>query len=145
MTVTAIVLDCNVFVNWMHPPKELAAKEYSDWVLRQIIEHDLQVWVPYHWDIEVAGVLRGIQKNRAHGYSFEWLNGVGSYLSALDINEGWTLNNIPDILVAAEHFNLSCADTPYFHLAQTIRLPVATLDSGLIAACSRFGVEHFHP
>ena len=143
--MNALVIDCNITVNWFHPPLEAAARAYSDGVLRDVIEQGLTLLVPQHWDIEVAAVLLRIQRNRAHGYGTEWLDQAMDRLSSLDIQTTQTLHYFAQVMDVAKVLNLSGYDTPYIHIAGSLRLPLATLDRAIIGACERFDVVHYQP
>ena len=130
------VLDCSVTMAWVFPDE---ANETTD-ALREALVDDVAV-VPVLWPIEVGNVLL-VAARRGRIAPQDWLR-VRDDLDALpiEIDPESGERVLDSVLPAAYEHKLSVYDAMYFELAHRMRLPLATLDDGLVAACKAAGVE----
>lgn len=134
------VLDANVALTWFldEAPAQVA---YARAVARFIQEGNAVCVVPAIWHVEVAAVLLAAHRDTRRRFSGAKLG------AALEALEGFPLetHHFPHepraIIGLARQYHLQTADALYFDLARSQRLPIATFDRGVRAACERFGVE----
>ncbi|MGH8605309.1 MAG: type II toxin-antitoxin system VapC family toxin [Gammaproteobacteria bacterium] len=130
------VIDCSVTMAWIFPDE---ATEITNG-LRESLESDLAV-VPSLWPIEVGNVL--LAATRSGRISVRDWKRVESNLAALPIevdpetSEQMWRATMP---LAFKH-KLSTYDATYLELAARLKLPLATLDKELRAACNAAKVE----
>lgn len=140
----SIVIDTNVALSWYLNQKP-EATEYGRHVLRAILEQDLTIEVPPHWDTEVGAVMLRHLRNPESHFGQDELNRAIREMAVLEVRVHSFLNNFLDVVQAGLEYNLSGYDSPFFHIARMLRCPIATLDKAIIGACQRFGVECFNP
>ncbi len=130
------VLDCSVAMAWVFPDEATATTD----ALRDKLLTDMAV-VPALWPIEVGNVLL-VATRRGRIRRGDWKRLHGN-LDALPIEID---RETPDrvwqaILPLAWEHKLSAYDAAYLELAVRLRLPLATLDKALHAACRAAKVE----
>lgn len=124
------VLDCSQTMAWIFPDEASPASD----ALRDSLLHDLAI-VPALWHLEVGSVLLGATR-RGRIREQDWTR-IQAALAALPIEvdheapeQVWTA-----ILPLAATHKLSVYDATYLELALRLKLPLATLDADLRAAC----------
>lgn len=139
-----LVVDTNVTLSWYlnQTPQSV---EYGKRVLHAILEKDMVIAVPPHWDTEVGAVMLRHLRNPASNFGQLELNRAINEMSVLEVEMHSHLNNFLDILQAGIAYNLTGYDAPFFHTAKMLNCPIATQDKAIINACQRFNVEWFNP
>jgi predicted nucleic acid-binding protein len=102
---------------------------------------DERIYVPAHWPTEVSNtLLMASRRKRIAADRSDWF---WDKLSALKISVEMPLSpaQAKTILNVAERYHLTFYDATYLDLAQRLELPLATLDSELIAAAHLTGVD----
>jgi predicted nucleic acid-binding protein len=131
-----IVVDASVAVAWCLKDE---SSVYADGVLERVVDEGAAS--PAHWPLEVANAI--LSAERRGRIAADEVAGVSGLLERLEIEivpvelstAMWSVLD-----VAREH-NLSAYDSVYLGLAQFRRIPLATLDDRLRAACRGAGVE----
>lgn len=129
------VLDCSATLPWVFASE--ATKETD--ALLDVLTKGGKAWVPALWHLELGNVLLGAQRKGRIDKA-----GIEGFLSALDVYEievdGETMALAwSKTLALAESFGLSVYDAAYLELALRRGLPLATLDSALLAALKKAG------
>jgi len=130
------VVDCSVTMAWVFPDEATEATN----ALRESLVNDLVV-VPELWPIEVGNVLVvATRRGRIRAQDWKQIHGD---LTSLPIEiDPETRERVWDaIMPLAFKHNLSVYDATYLELAIRLRLPLATLDKQLRAACRPAKVE----
>lgn len=129
----AFVVDASVSAAWCLPDE---ATGYTVAALRSTAAGG--VWVPALWLLEMANLLQSAQRRRriAAPKRAELAAGLGA-LRLKVCREPVALTTL-DALAAEQ--GLSAYDACYLELAMRRQLPLATLDSDLLAAMKRCGV-----
>lgn len=141
--MNTLVLDASVAIDWFCPSKEGDAYSLPLEKLSSIGQ--VKFSVPLHFDVEVTRILRKLHKNQPQTFSRAWFQ---SSLEVLDLTEidsiaqGVSFALLGELSIA---YNLDVPDVPYFHLARTMELPIATRDRGIISACKVWKVLHWQP
>ena len=133
--MTVFVLDNSVTMRWCF---QNAAHPYADGVLRQLATGE--AFVPVLWRYEVSAVLAKSQKDgiltafKADAF-LETLNKLNITVEPDSSNRILT-----DTYRLAVTYRLTSYDASYLEVAVRKKLPLATLDNELIAACKASGV-----
>lgn len=139
-----IVVDTNVFLSLLlqQKPEHVA---YANSVIKSVLDDDLNICVPLHFDTELGATLIRAQRNKANGISEADLEEMVLNVLSVEIQTHGFLNNFYDVIQAARYYGLTGYDAPFFHVAKMLNCPIATQDRAIITACQRFGVEWFNP
>ncbi|MBI2514436.1 MAG: type II toxin-antitoxin system VapC family toxin [Opitutae bacterium] len=129
------VLDCSATLPWVFGSE---ATKVTDALLDQLAR-GAKAWVPALWHLELANVLLGAKRrSRIDQAGIEqFLGALALYDIAVDpdtMTNAWAKS-----LSLAESYDLSVYDAAYLELALRRGLPLATLDTELIAAMKRAG------
>ncbi len=134
----SLVLDNSVAMLWLLPQSNPAGLALAQKVLDLLQDNGAQV--PSLWHLEVANVMaKSLRLNKitqAQASTFVAL------LEALDIatDAETSLRALHDTLDLARRYHLSAYDAAYLELALRKGLPLATLDTQLLAAAEQAGV-----
>lgn len=135
-----VALDGSVAISWLFHDERNA---YADSILTRL--PNLELVVPSLWHLEIANVLL-VGERRHRSTLSDTVNWLG-FLAALPIRvdpdtfqRAWT-----GIMALARAQNLSVYDAAYLELAQREGIPLATLDSQLLAATQAVGVALYQP
>lgn len=137
------VVDANVALDWVIPSSE--GEKYSVQFFDLVIKDAPELFVPMHFDVEVARVMRKTHKRKPDEFSKKWYE---DGLKAVDqvgfitIGQGINLELLGQL---AEAYSLDVVDVPYIHLARTFDVPLVTRDKGLISACKHWNITHWQP
>jgi predicted nucleic acid-binding protein len=135
-----IVLDTSVTMAWFFPDE---TSPYADAVLDYL--HSSRALVPALWPFEVANVLLiGERRQRAIPMQSDQFVQLLSTLP-IDIEPRALTDLLVTLLPLARRLTLSAYDAAYLDLALRLELPLATLDTRLIAAAQTAGVALFAP
>jgi predicted nucleic acid-binding protein len=132
----AFVLDCSVALAWMLPDEGNA---YADGLLDRLVAEGAVV--PPVWPLEVGNVLLVALRRRR--IRQDELEPIIERLERLpiEIDIGATDHALAAVLILAGQHGLTTYDASYLDLAQRRKLPLATLDKKLRAACRAAKVE----
>jgi predicted nucleic acid-binding protein len=133
----ALVVDASVALSWCFED------ETTPWIhaLFDRLRDGDQMIVPAHWPIEVLnGLLMATRRSRI---SRDKSSGLWDALAALPFHVEPPLNpqEAASVLALSDRSGLTIYDGAYLELAQRKGLPLATLDSALLAAAGRLGVR----
>lgn len=130
------VLDCSMTMAWVFADE---ANESTN-RLRQSLLVDT-AFVPMLWTMEVANVLVAATR-RTRIATDDW-GRIREDLAALPIEIDPESHDrvLESALPLAFEHDLSVYDAVYLELALRLKLPLATLDTGLIEACRAAGIE----
>jgi len=132
----AFVLDCSVALAWVLPDEGSA---YADGLLDRLVAEDAVV--PPVWPLEVGNVLLvALRQKRIRKTELEPIVERLARLP-IEIDIGATDHALAAVLVLAGQHGLTTYDASYLDLAQRRKLPLATLDKQLRAACRAAKVE----
>jgi len=130
------VVDCSATMAWIFPDE---ATESTD-ALRESLADDMAV-VPGLWPIEVGNVLL-VATGRGRIHARDWKR-IHRDLASLpiEIDPETPERVFQAIMPLAFEHKLSAHDATYLELAIRLKLPLATLDKQLRAACRAAKVE----
>jgi len=131
----AFVLDCSMTMAWVFPDEATDATD----ALRESLISESAV-VPALWSIEVGNVLL-VAARRGRIVEVDWVP-VRRALAALpiDVDLASPERVLGAVLPLASEHGISVYDAMYLELCLRLRLPLATLDRKLTAACDAAGV-----
>ena len=126
------VLDCSVTMAWCF---EDESNDYTDAILENL--ENTTAIVPTIWPLEVANVLLLSKKNKR--ITEVQSAGFIDALSALPIvvDQSTTSRAMHSIFVLAGQSGLTIYDAAYLELAIREKIPLLTLDKGLIKAAKK--------
>jgi predicted nucleic acid-binding protein len=129
------VLDCSITMAWCF---EDESTSYTDTILDNLKQ--TTALVPTIWPLEVANVLLISRKNRR--ITEIQLASFIDALSALPIvvDQSTTMRAMHSIFALAGQLNLSIYDAAYLELALREKIPILTLDKGLIQAAKKLHI-----
>lgn len=129
------VLDCSMTMAWVFPDE---ASELTDALRDSLIKESAVV--PALWPIEVGNVLL-VATRRGRIGDGDWAR-IRRDLAALpiDVDPVSPEHVLEDVLPIAKEYEISVYDAMYLELALRLRLPLATLDGKLGAACDAAGI-----
>jgi predicted nucleic acid-binding protein len=132
--LTAFVLDNSVTMRWCF---QNAAHPYADSVLHQLASGE--ALVPVLWRYEVSAVLAKSQKDGilTSEKAEAFLTTLKSFNIVLDHDGPGHI--FTDVHRLAVTYRLTSYDAAYLELVIRKKLPLATLDAELIAACKAAG------
>jgi len=135
-----VVVDANVGIAWFFPSKP-EERLYAGAVLDVIADSNALVVVPSLFHVELGNYLLKRRGDPASKFGRAKLEGALQKLAGLRWDTRLTPFDTAGIVRFAQRYHIQGKDAPYFALALTHKLPLATLDGGLIEACTVFGVE----
>lgn len=129
------VLDCSITMAWCF---EDESNDYTDSILDNLKEKTAVV--PTIWPLEVANVLRLSKKNKriseAQSASF-----IDELLTLpIVVDSSTTSRAMHSIFALANQSDLTIYDSAYLELAIREKIPLLTLDKGLIKAAKKMNV-----
>lgn len=132
----AFVLDCSVALAWVLPDE---GSVYADGLLDRLVAEGAVV--PPVWPLEVGNVLlTALRQRRIRQAELEPIIERLARLP-IEIDIGATDHALAAVLLLAGQHGLTTYDASYLELAQRRKLPLATLDKQLRAACRAAKVE----
>jgi len=131
----SLVLDSSITLAWFFEDERT---EHADAVLRHVAKSGAVV--PSLWRLEIANALQAAVRRKRIGAQFR--DASLADLRALPIATDTETDRLAwgTILNVAEQSRLTLYDAAYLELAQRLRLPLASLDKELRAACRGAGV-----
>ncbi len=133
------VLDCSVALSWFFADE---ASDYADGIAAALA--DSSAVVPSLWHVEVANCL--LVGERRRRCTEAQSNAFLQRLAALPISIVVpSPHNWSDIVSVGRQHALSAYDAAYLELAMRRGLPLATLDTKLVAVAKSAGVATFKP
>lgn len=138
--VSGVVVDASVAIAWFFPSKP-AERAYAGAVLDLIADSNALVVVPSLFHVELGNFLLKRRADPAAKFGRARLESALERLAALRWDTRLTPFDTAGIVRFAQRYHIQGKDAPYFALALAHKLPLATLDGGLIEACTVFGVE----
>lgn len=132
----AFVLDCSVALAWVLPDEGSA---FADGLLDRLVAEG--ALVPPVWPLEVGNVLLvALRQRRLRKAELEPIIERLRRLP-IEVDIGATDHALASVLVLAGQYRLTTYDASYLDLARRRRVPLATLDKQLRAACRAAKVE----
>ncbi len=129
------VIDCSVTMAWCF---EDESNDYTDRILENI--KGATVIVPTIWPLEVANVLLQAQKHKRIT-EIQATSFIDAILTLpIVIDPSTTSRAMHSIFVLASQTNLTIYDAAYLELAVREKIPLLTLDKGLIRAAKHLDV-----
>ena len=137
--MTAFVLDNSVAMRWLLQTSKISDQKYSEKVLKSLI--DASAIVPNLWHLEATNVLLGVEKKSE--VSVGEIERFLVQLESLPITvDPLTANqSFSHIMALSRAYKLSSYDAAYLELSIRERLPLASLDKGLVRAAKKADVE----
>jgi predicted nucleic acid-binding protein len=137
------VLDASVALGWLLEDASSANQPYSQLVFDQLEQSASRAFVSGVWPFEIAnGIAKGERRGRVdENRSQRFLRALAAAPIEVD-NESATKAQT-ETLHLARRFGLSAYDASYLELALRRSLPIATLDTDLLAAANLAGVTTF--
>ena len=134
----SLVLDNSVAMLWLLPQSNPAGLPLAQKVLDLLQDNGAQV--PSLWHLEAANVMS--KSLRLNKITQAQASTCVALLEALDIatDAETSLRALHDTLDLARRYHLSAYDAAYLELALRKGLPLATLDTQLLAAAEQAGV-----
>lgn len=138
-----LVLDANVALDWFITSE--AGEAYSRRLAHLVAASQVRLFVPLHFDVEVAGQLVKHHRRKPHEFDALWLK---TALQTLDVSPietvaiGVNFEVLGDLALA---YNVTAYDAPYIHLARLLELPIASRDRGVISAAKAWHVPVWQP
>lgn len=139
----AIVLDASVTLAWFLEGDSEQQRSQARRIGELIVAEQPKLVVPGVWHVEVDAAL--IRDRRAGRIGADALAAALSRLDQLPIETRHELHTPRQIVRLAERYHLAGYDALYFDLADKLRLPLATIDRGLIAAARRQSIALIQP
>lgn len=132
----SLVIDSSITLAWFFEDERT---DRADAVMRHVAEAGAVV--PSLWRLEIANALQSaVRRKRIDmAYRDASIANLRSFPIAVDVEtdrHAWG-----STLSLAERCRLTLYDAAYLELAQRLRLPLATLDQELRAACRAVGVR----
>ncbi len=129
------VLDCSMTMAWCF---EDESNEYTDTIL-EILKKSTAI-VPTLWPLEVANVLWIARKNKriTEVQSASFIDALGALPIVVDSST--TSRAMHSIFVLASKTNLTIYDSAYLELAIREKIPLLTLDHGLIKSAKKLNI-----
>lgn len=129
------VLDCSATLPWVFGSEATKATD----ALLDRLARGAKAWVPSLWHLELANVLLGAKRRHRIDQA-----GIEQFLGALvhydiAVDPDTMTNAWAKTLALAESYDLSVYDGAYLELALRRGLPLATLDTALVAAIKKAG------
>jgi predicted nucleic acid-binding protein len=134
---TRLVLDASIALAWCFEDETGA---YSDGIL-DLLTHDAEAVVPAIWPLEVGNALLAGERRRrlTAAATNQFLDRLTMLPILIDAPE--LRRTFEAVLRIARETGLTSYDAAYLALALRQRLPLASLDKGLIAAARRANAE----
>ncbi len=139
----AIVLDASVTLAWFLEGDSEQQRSKAQHIGELIAAERPALVVPSVWHIEVGAAL--IRDRRAGKLGAEALAAALSRLEQLPIETRHLLYTPSKVVKLAERYHLAGYDALYLDLADTLDVPLATIDRGLVAAARRHRVLLIEP
>lgn len=134
--MSRFVLDASVVLSWCFPDeKSLLGHKIS-----LMFAHGDSAIAPSFWPLEVLNALLAGEKRKRISPALvqEFLSDLQTLPVELESVSAQAI--FEKVQELSRGFNLTAYDAAYLQLAQANRLPIATLDQDLIAACKQSGV-----
>jgi predicted nucleic acid-binding protein len=137
------ILDASVTMSWLLADAKPSDRRYAATVLGSLAEPDIAAGVPVTWGLEVANVIARAEAKalvtEAQSEAFlEMLAGI-----RISPDPATFPRALVETLNLARRYRLSSYDASYLELALRLGLPLATLDSDLLKAAKKAGVNRF--
>jgi predicted nucleic acid-binding protein len=135
-----LVLDASIALAWVIDCTD-DEQRYAEAVAIALKDAGTIAHVPAIFEVECAIALRREHDRRA--LSAERLNLAAQRIDALPLSVHHVPSGVGLILELSRRHGLHVADALYLHLAETLKLPLATLDASVRRAYVRLGVGLF--
>ena len=137
--MTGFVLDNSVAMRWHLQSEKAADQKYAESVLVSL--SDAEALVPNLWHLEAANVLLGAE--RRGETTIAEIEGFISQLENLPlyVDPLTSTHSLTRTMTLARAYKLSSYDAAYLELAIREGLSIATLDSDLVRAAKKAGVD----
>ena len=137
------VLDASVTMSWLLGDAKPTDRRYASSVLDSLAETDIAAGVPVTWGLEIANVIaraeaKGVVTEAQSEAFLEMLAGIRIRPDAATFPRA-----LVETLSLARRYRLSSYDASYLELALRLGLPLATLDSDLLKAARKAGINRF--
>lgn len=137
------VLDASVTMSWLLADAKPTDKRYAASVLASLAETDTAAGVPVTWGLEIANVVaraeaKGLVTEAQSEAFLEMLGGI-----RITPDPATFPRALIETLSLARRYRLSSYDASYLELALRLGLPLASLDSDLLKAAKKAGVNRF--
>jgi predicted nucleic acid-binding protein len=137
------VLDASVTMSWLLADAKPIDNRYAGSVLASLAGNDTTAGVPVIWSLEVANVVaraeaKGLVTEAQSEAFLEMLAGIHIRPDAATFPRAFV-----ETLSLARRYRLSSYDASYLELALRLGLPLATLDSSLLKAAKKAGINRF--
>lgn len=129
------VLDCSITMAWCF---EDESNEYTDTILENL--KNTTAIVPTIWPLEIANVLLLAKKNKriTEVQSASFIDALLALPIVID--QSTTSRAMHSIFVLAGQINLTIYDSAYLELALREKIPLLSLDKGLIKAAKKLNI-----
>ena len=136
MSDRAYVLDTSMAAAWFIADE---ANEFAEALLDNL--PNSQIFVPALWPIEITNAL--LQARKRNRITETKLDEIGTILPNLGLIIDYAIADeaLPAVIQLARHYRLTTYDAAYLELALRKKLPLATRDAALIAACQSAAVK----
>ncbi len=141
--MSALVLDASVALAWFLEGDSEPQRGYAQGIGELIADEHPTLIVPSVWHVEVGSAL--IRDRRAGRIGADALVSALSRLEQLPIETHHQAYAPRQIVRLAVHYHLAGYDALYLELADKLRLPLATIDRGLVAAARRRDIALVEP
>lgn len=138
-----LVLDASVSIAWALRESSLERAAYAEALAHAAGSPGCEFHVPAQWELEMGHVL--LRELRAKRLGLQTVHATLDRLEALDIKVHHVPSTARGIFELGGRYHLQGYDVPYFDLARSLGLPLATLDGGQRTAAKSFGVKLWQP
>lgn len=137
------VLDASVTMSWLLADGKSTDQRYAASVLTSLAESGIAAGVPVTWALEIANVVaraeaRGLVTEAQSEAFLEMLSGI-----RISPDSATFPRALVETLSIARRYRLSSYDASYLELALRLGLPLATLDSDLLQAARKAGINRY--
>jgi predicted nucleic acid-binding protein len=137
------VLDASVTMSWLLADGKSTDQRYAASVLTSLAESGIAAGVPVTWALEIANVVaraeaRGLVTEAQSEAFLEMLSGIRIRPDSATFPRAMV-----ETLSIARRYRLSSYDASYLELALRLGLPLATLDSDLLQAAKKAGINRY--
>ncbi|HEY7856690.1 MAG TPA: type II toxin-antitoxin system VapC family toxin [Terriglobales bacterium] len=138
--MSSFVLHASVALCWCF---ENQSNAYSDTVFARI-EAGAEVWVPFHWQLEIGNALARAERQKALTPDLvgQWARELMAF--GIQVDQPGAARGLQETFALARVSKLSNYDAAYVELASRAQMPLATLDHALRDAAMRRGVAWFN-
>lgn len=130
-------------MSWLLADGKSTDQRYAASVLTSLAESGIAAGVPVTWALEIANVVaraeaRGLVTEAQSEAFLEMLSGI-----RISPDSATFPRALVETLSIARRYRLSSYDASYLELALRLGLPLATLDSDLLQAAKKAGINRY--